>query len=130
MNSSQHGTCILMWECKRKHLIYIVCEMRYWTQSVYYINSLVLSVCLSDDNSGLCIFYGRTGRPLYLAMAAIPMQFSMAEPARPPDNLDTNEAATALAIAHSLPSSCSPKVHILHSREFLLLPMLPIQSYI
>jgi hypothetical protein len=63
-------------------------------------------------------------------MAAIPMQFSMAEPARPPDNLDTNEAATALAIAHSLPSSCSPKVHILHSREFLLLPMLPIQSYI
>jgi hypothetical protein len=48
-----------------------------------------LFVCLSDDNSGLCIFYGRTGRPLYLAMAAIPMQFSMAEPAQPPDNLDT-----------------------------------------
>ncbi len=58
------------------------------------------------------------------------MQFSMAEPARPPDNLDTNEAATALAIAHSLPSSpSSPKVHILHSCEFLLLPMLPIQSW-
>jgi hypothetical protein len=29
-------------------------------------------------------------------MAAIPMPFSMAEPARPPDNLDINEAATAL----------------------------------
>jgi hypothetical protein len=63
-------------------------------------------------------------------MAAIPMQFSMAEPARPPNNLDTNEAATTLAIAHNLPSSpSSPKVHILHSREFLLLPMFPIQSW-
>jgi len=35
-------------------------------------------------------------------MAAIPMQFSMAELARPPDNLDTNEAATALATFNSI----------------------------
>jgi hypothetical protein len=38
-------------------------------------------------------------------MAAIPMQFSMAEPARPPDNLDTNEAATALAFFSKLSQS-------------------------